>query len=108
MARHDENIVQPQLFSTTSSAQSELEIISRLPAGEELSEELQHIPNYQPDRAIREAVLARQDEWQEDDTSLIYTASNQLLVYLGTKQKPLPVEEALKTIAQFSTSTVLT
>lgn len=106
----DENIIQQRLFPSSASGQAEqLEILSRLP---ELSqwEEVQDIfvPNYQPDRAIREAVLAPQDDWQCLDETLIYPASNQLLVYLGTKQNPLPVPEALKTIGQFSVSTVLT
>jgi len=91
-------------------AQSEqLEIISRLPVIQESdTSSLLPVPNYQPDRAIREAVLARPEDWHQTDDILTYTASNQLLVYLGDKHNPLPVEEALTAIRQFSASTVLT
>lgn len=108
--KRDERITQSLLFTPGPSTQAEqLEIISRLPTNEQWEETQQVlVPNYQPDRAIREAALAGQDEWQQINEALIYPASNQLLVYLGNKQKPLPVEEALKTIGQFSASTVLT
>ena len=108
--KRDEQETHTARFATGASIQAEqLEILSRLPAHEPWQEEqLLLVPNYQPDQAIRKAVLAREEEWQQIDEALIYPASSQLLVYLGTKQKPLPVEEALKTIGQFSTSTVLT
>ncbi len=84
----------------------QLAIISRIPA-HEVHEELL-VTNYQPDRAIREAVLAPQENWKAESDCLAYTASNQLLVYLGDQRNPLPVEEALSTIREFSASTVLT
>lgn len=101
---------QPSLFPPTAPVQSEqLEIISRLPTSNQHSETAYVlVPNYQPDRAIREAVLARPEEWLQAEDALIYSASNQLLVYLGNKHNPLPVEEALGIIRQFSASTVLT
>src|SRR5260370_16242607 len=52
--------------------------------------------------------MARVEQWQEEDACLSYRASNDLLVYLGNKKHPLPVEEALATIRRFSTSTVVT
>src|SRR5947209_1710481 len=88
------------------SQREQLVIISRIPAREPHEELL--IPNYQPDRAIREAVLAQPDDWKLEADSLTYSASNQLNVYLGDQRNPLPVEEALSTIRQFSASTVLT
>src|SRR6266496_2395408 len=108
--RRDEKMTQSSLFTPGPPLQAEqLEIISRLPTNSQWEEASQIVvPSYQPDRAIREAVLAGQDEWQHINEVLVYPASNQLLVYLGSKQKPLPVEEALKTIGQFSASTVLT
>lgn len=108
--RSEDSLTQLSLFSAGGSGQEEqLEILSRLPASEQWDDVSQLlVPNYQPDRAIREAVLAAVDDWQLLDQTMIYVASNQLLVYLGTKQKPLPVEDALKTIGQFSGSTVLT
>lgn len=89
--------------------QQDLEIIARIPAlpSEEASPWLP-ILNYQPDQAIRQATLAKAEQWQEEDSGLSYRASNDLLVYLGTKKHPLPVEEALNTIRRFSTSTVVT
>lgn len=88
------------------SQREQLAIISRIPANAPPEELL--IPNYQPDRAIREAVLAQQDDWKLEADGLTYSASNQLNVYLGDQRNPLPVEEALSTIRQFSASTVLT
>lgn len=105
--KRDKETAQTTLFKSSPQAE-QLEIISRLPPSQWEAVPNILVPNYQPDRAIREAVLAQQDQWQETDDILTYSASNQLLVYLGTKQKPLPVEEALKTIGQFSASTVLT
>ncbi len=87
----------------------DLEIIARIPV---LPPEEAHaslpVLNYQPDQAIRQATLARAEQWQEEDACLSYRASNDLLVYLGNKKHPLPVEEALNTIRRFSTSTVIT
>ena len=88
------------------SQRERLAIISRIPA-HELHEELL-VTNYQPDRAIREAVLAPAENWTAETESFAYSASNQLLVYLSDQRNPLPVEEALSTIRAFSASTVLT
>jgi hypothetical protein len=88
------------------SRREQLAIISRIPAHESHEELI--VPNYQPDRAIREAVLAPEENWRPESEGLTYAASNQLLVYLGDQRNPLPVEEALSTIRAFSASTVLT
>src|SRR6266699_6700771 len=88
------------------SQREQLAMISRIPA-HELHDELL-VTNYQPDRAIREAVLAQQEDWKLEADGVAYAASNQLLVYLGDQRNPLPVEEALSTILEFSASTVLT
>jgi hypothetical protein len=88
------------------SQREQLAMISRIPA-HELHDELV-VTNYQPDRAIREAVLAQPDDWKLEVDGLSYVASNQLLVYLGDQRNPLPVEEALSTIREFSASTVIT
>src|SRR5205807_3637428 len=83
--KRDEDVTQPPLFSMSAPGQAEqLEIISRVPVNEQWEETPQlFIPTYQPDRAIREAVLAQQEDWQQLNQTLIYPASNQLLVYLG-------------------------
>jgi hypothetical protein len=98
-----------QLEGEAPTKQQELEIIARIPAlpSEEAKPWLP-VLNYQPDQAIRQATLARAEQWQEEDACLSYRASNDLLVYLGNKKHPLPVEEALATIRRFSTSTVVT
>ncbi len=107
------SLEQPDDAQTEGSAalkqQEHLEIIARIPAlpSEEASPWLS-VMNYQPDQAIRQATLARAEQWQEEDAYLSYRASNDLLVYLGNKKHPLPVEEALNTIRRFSTSTVVT
>jgi hypothetical protein len=89
--------------------QEQLEILSRIPAlpSEQISPHLS-VMNFQPDQAIRQATLARPEQWKQENALFSYRASNDLLVYLGDKRHPLPVEEALKTIRQFSTTTVVT
>lgn len=98
-----------QVEGEARTREPDLEIIARIPVlpSEEASPWLP-ILNYQPDQAIRQATLARAEQWQEEDAGLSYRASNDLLVYLGNKKHPLPVEEALATIRRFSTSTVVT
>jgi len=93
-------------IESNPTQREQLAIISRIPAREPHEELL--IPNYQPDRAIREAVLSQPEDWKLEADGLAYSASNQLSVYLGDQRNPLPVEEALSTIRQFSASTVLT
>lgn len=106
-AKHDVDLQHtlPGIESSLSQRE-QLAIISRIPARESHEELL--VTNYQPDRAIREAVLAPAENWKPASDSLAYSASNQLLVYLGDQRNPLPVEEALSTIREFSASTVLT
>ena len=106
---HQEQADDAQTEGSAARKQQELEIIARIPAlpPEEVSPWLS-VMNYQPDHAIRQATLARVEQWQEEDACLSYHASNNLLVYLGNKKHPLPVEEALNTIRRFSTSTVVT
>src|SRR6266568_3308579 len=107
-AKKDEVHLQQVLpgIESNLSQREQLAMISRIPA-HELHDELL-VTNYQPDRAIREAVLAQQEDWKLAADGVAYAASNQLLVYLGEQRNPLPVEEALSTIREFSASTVLT
>src|SRR5260370_42336278 len=87
----------------------DLEIIARIPVlpSEEASPWLP-ILNYQPDQAIRQATLARVEQWQEEDARLSYRGSHGLLVELRNKKHPLPGEEARATIRRFCTSTWVT
>ena len=107
-AKKDDGHREPPLpgIESNLSQREQLAMISRIPA-HELHDELL-VTNYQPDRAIREAVLAQQEDWKLAADGVAYAASNQLLVYLGEQRNPLPVEEALSTIREFSASTVLT
>lgn len=67
------------------------------------------VTNYRPDQAMREASLAQKDQWKPGmDGEVFYLASNALEVYLGTRERPLDLSEALKQIRQLSESTVLT
>ncbi len=96
----------------------QLEMIERLP-GPELWEEVPHVLvlNYQPDRAIRAALLAKPIEWKpwkkesidgkEPVTYLSYQAPNGLQVYIGGTRLPT-IKEAQALIKRFSISTVLT
>ncbi len=65
---------------------------------------------YQEDRAIREATLARQADWQEEPRSqrMRYIASNQLHVYLGDPEHPLTEVETSTVLQALGESTVLT
>lgn len=91
-----------------ASQQEQLAILSRIPSPGPIDQETLLILNYQPDRAVREAVLAPPEGWHVQEDFLAYTASNQLQIHLGDQSHPLPVEEALSTIREFSASTVLT
>ena len=66
--------------------------------------------NFQEDRAIREATLARKVDWQEDPEfrRMRYIASNHLHVYLGGPEHPLSLPEALQRIRALGETTILT
>ncbi len=68
------------------------------------------ILNYQEDRAIREAILARTTQWEIGPHSqmLRYVASNQLQVYLGNPVQFQPGRSANALLAVQSERTVLT
>jgi hypothetical protein len=67
------------------------------------------VTSYHPDRAVREASLARKEQWKPTDAGeLSYLASNELEVYLGTQGNPLEIGEAFTKIRSLSESTVLT
>ena len=67
------------------------------------------VPSYHPDRAVREASLARKDQWKSNvGGELSYVASNELEVYLGSLGHPLEISDALKEIRKLNESTVLT
>lgn len=62
----------------------------------------------QIDRSVREATLAREDLWETEEATRIFSSSNNLQIYLGTLQSPLEVSEAQAKIRQLGGSTVLT
>ncbi|HYU72228.1 MAG TPA: phage antirepressor N-terminal domain-containing protein [Ktedonobacteraceae bacterium] len=66
--------------------------------------------SFQEDRAIREAGLARENDWQEEPASqrMRYIASNKLQVYLGDPEHPLNLMETVEAIRELGESTVLT
>ncbi len=68
------------------------------------------IPNYQEDRAIREALLARPSQWETTPHTqmLHYGASNQLQVYLGNTSQFPSIQSAHNVLAAQSERTVLT
>src|SRR5712691_3913881 len=67
------------------------------------------VTNYRPDQAMREASLAQKDRWKPGmGGEVFYLASNALEVYLGTRERPLELSQALRQIRQLSESTVLT
>ena len=67
------------------------------------------VTSYHPDRAVREASLAKKEEWRPTENGEItYVASNEFEVYLGTQERPLDLPQAFKQIRQLSESTVLT
>jgi hypothetical protein len=67
------------------------------------------VTSYRPDQAMREASLAQKDQWKSGiGGEVLYLASNALEVYLGTRERPLELPQALRQIRQLSESTVLT
>lgn len=67
------------------------------------------ITSYHPDSAVREASLAPKHQWKTAlDGEMVYLATNELEVYLGSEGKPLEIGEALSTIRKLNESTVLT
>ncbi len=67
------------------------------------------VNSYRPDQAMREASLAQKDQWKPGIVGeVFYLASNALEVYLGTRERPLELPQALRQIRQLSESTVLT
>jgi hypothetical protein len=67
------------------------------------------VTSYRPDQAMREASLAQKDQWKPGIVGeVFYLASNALEVYLGTRERPLELPQALRQIRQLSESTVLT
>jgi hypothetical protein len=64
------------------------------------------VTSYHPDRAVREASLAKKEQWQPTGKGeLSYLASNELEVYFGGA--PLEISEALNKIRKLNESTVL-
>ncbi len=66
------------------------------------------VTDYRPDQAVREASLAKKEQWRPGKGEIAYHASNALEVYLGTSDRPLELPQALQQIRQLSESTVLT
>jgi len=66
------------------------------------------VTDYRPDQAVREASLAKKDQWRPGVGEISYRASNALEVYLGTAERPLDLPQAMRHIRQLSESTVLT
>ncbi len=66
------------------------------------------VTSYRPDQAVREASLAKKENWRPREGEIAYLASNTLEVYLGTPEHPLELSQALRQIRQLSESTVLT
>jgi len=90
-----------------SERQERLDMLARIHTERSLPTHLA-TTNYHVDRSIREASLAHRDQWQEEEEMLVFTSSNKLKVYLGTRRAPLDVDEALLRIRELSESTALT
>jgi hypothetical protein len=90
-----------------SERQERLDMLARVPVETRWASHLA-TTNYHVDRSIREASLAHRDQWQEEEEMLVFTSSNKLKVYLGTRRSPLDIDEALIRIRELSDSTALT
>jgi hypothetical protein len=93
---------------TDAEQQERLEIIERIPENADAAITYLTTTNYQVDRSIREATLAKPDQWQEESEMLVFTSSDKIKIYLGTPRDPLEMSEALKRIRELSESTALT
>ncbi len=113
---------QPRLSNYLQQTPAPFELVE--PPGEDplLEQKLSMLANIPPpdlterftvtasqiDRSMREATLAREDLWEADDSTRIFSASNNLQIYLGTPHSPLDLSEAQEKIRQLGGSTVLT
>ena len=52
------------------------------------------VTDYRPDQAVREASLARKEQWRSKEGEITYYASNAMEVYLGTPEHPLELPQA--------------
>jgi len=88
--------------------QRQREIISNIPPT--LDVDSLTITSYPEDRAIREATLAQEQQWQlaPNAATYSYAASNKLHVYLGDPDNPLELPDAVAKIQQLGESTALT
>ena len=68
------------------------------------------ITSYQEDRAIREASLAREADWQEEPGHhrMRFVTSNRISVYVSDPDTPFDVADALERIRALGETTVLT
>ena len=100
----------PLSFNSSLDKASEhttrIEMLARIP--HEVHATHLRCTNYQVDKSIREASLAGYKQWQEEEEALVFTSSNKLKVYVGTKEKPLEVSEALERVHELDETAVLT
>lgn len=109
-----EALVQQQLFPFSLSVSSDdasdlamrLEMLAHIP--HEVGSTHLRTTNYQVDKSIREASLAGYKQWQEQEETLVFTGSNKLKVYVGTKEKPLEASAALARVRELDETAVLT
>jgi hypothetical protein len=109
-----EALVQQHLFPFSLSVSSDdasdqaerLEMLAHVP--HEVGSTHLRSTNYQVDKSIREASLASDKQWQEEEETLVFTGSNKLKVYVGTKEKPLEVSAALARVRELDETAVLT
>ena len=62
----------------------------------------------QIDRSMREAVFAQEEQWEVDANTRIFSASNNLQIYLGSPESPLELSDAQEKIRALGGSTTLT
>jgi hypothetical protein len=84
-----------------------LSLITSLPASETVSSHLT-ISVSNVDQSIREATFADEAAWELIENTRVFSASNDLQVYLGTPELPLSVDDAQEKIRQLGGSTILT
>jgi hypothetical protein len=68
-----------------------------------------HIPNYQEDQAVREAIFARNEQWEYGLSTRTphYVASNQMQVYFGNPGQ-LPTSQSRVLLTEQSERTIVT
>lgn len=102
-ASEDDTVVQPEPIAVDAEGAT---ILAQLL--ETSSATGMDTTSYQEDRAVREASLARPEDWKAESDVMRFKASNNLAVYFLDRDHPLSLAEAQAQLLRVTPRTVLT